>query len=132
MTGVGVALQLDFTKPIAEEVQLFKSQLKVTSDGEIDGLVMWWDMRLDEEVTISTDPRNGDVHGLHWKQQVWLNRPYKVTYGDQITVMTGLFENAIRQSITAINDQTPVPMTSNHLTHATGQYADFHASDWRA
>lgn len=58
-------------------------KLKITEDGELQGLAFWFRMNLDENTQICSGP-NGNV--IHWDQMVsFINKPMNVKKGEEYT-----------------------------------------------
>lgn len=80
LTGVHKILEFDFSNP---EIPLPVSDtmLPVTSPGQVDAIATWFDLQLNEEISISTSP----VWDISWEQALFpIQRNTVVTPGDCI------------------------------------------------
>jgi len=87
-----------------ETYEFFALNFTVISDGVIDGVVMWLDLNLYEDITLSCDPRVGKVHDPHWQHVIFFPRfPVKTQAGDVITMLVGHGETSVRAKIVYLN-----------------------------
>jgi hypothetical protein len=86
--------------------EFFALNFTIISDGVIDGVVMWLDLNLYEDISLSCDPREGKVHHPHWQHVLFYPRfPVKTRAGDVITMLVGHGETSVRAKIVFLNGE---------------------------
>lgn len=87
-----------------EMYEFFAVNFTIISDGVLDGVVMWLDLNLYEDITLSCDPRVGKVHFPHWQHVIFYPRfPVKTRAGDVVTMLVGHGETSVRAKIVFLN-----------------------------
>jgi len=96
-----VGMEFDFANvPRMDKYEFFALNLTMISDGVIDGVVMWLDLNLDHEITVSCDPRLGKAHHPHWQHVLFYPRfPLKTRAGDHLTLLVGHGETSVRAKL---------------------------------
>lgn len=89
-----------------EKYEFFALNFTIISDGVIDGVVMWLDLNLYEDITLSCDPRLGKLHHPHWQHVIFYPRfPVKTRAGDIVTMLVGHGETSVRAKIVYLNGE---------------------------
>ncbi|CAK0755557.1 conserved hypothetical protein [uncultured Gammaproteobacteria bacterium] len=79
-----VALEFDFTRPVADHGQR-EIELIANASGLCHGIAQWFDLHLDDEITITSAPRD---HANHWRQVAhFFSTPITVEAGQRLTVV---------------------------------------------
>jgi type II protein arginine methyltransferase len=81
-------------------------ELICTEDGAVHALAIWFDLSLDEDITISTNPFNSDVEC--WEQGVYhLTHPVQVKKDEVLKIKPRVVEGQITFTVVGHNDSCP-------------------------
>jgi len=87
-----------------ERYEFFALNFTINSDGVLDGAVMWLDLNLYGDITLSCDPRAGKMHFPHWQHVFFFPRaPVRVRAGDILTMVVGHGETSVRTKFVYLN-----------------------------
>lgn len=111
-----VGMQFAFSNVSSiEKYEFFALNFTVVSDGVLDGLVMWLDLNLYKDITLSCDPRAGKTHHPHWQHVYFFPRfPVRVRAGDVVTAVVGHGETSVRTKIVYVNGEHYSSLTPYH------------------
>lgn len=86
----------DFKKPLAVQAEQVCS-VKPITNGECNGIAMWFKLKLDSQISISTSP---DEPATHWQQMVQVfENPFGVKAGEEIKILARNFDDRISFSL---------------------------------
>lgn len=97
----------------------------ILSDGVLDAVLLYFDMYLDANIVVSTEPNVGWAHEQHWVQYAFTFAPIAVKAGDTVRFLIGAHETHIQGDLLYVNGKPPVFMDVPPLKAGDRLYDEF-------